>query len=115
MHTPVPELEILAGQHRKHALKQCLEELGQPLQEHFWWVCNVYDLTLMPANIRLELTANIVGPKKITLIGRDIQGYACSRSSTRHGRHCDLAANPRSPAFNDTTLASLTERRQEED
>lgn len=63
-HAPVQELEILAGQHRKQALKQCLEELGQPLQGHFYWICNVYDLTVMPANIRLELTANIVGPKK---------------------------------------------------
>lgn len=62
--TPVNELELLAGQHRRQALEDTILENGQSKDEHFWWICNVYDLTTIPAPIGMEITANIISPKK---------------------------------------------------
>lgn len=34
------------------------------MDEEFWRICSMHDITNMPTTIRLETTANIVTPKK---------------------------------------------------
>lgn len=62
--TPLRELELLGGQHRKAALEQSILEKSGSMAEDFHWICNVNDLDQMPVAIRLELTANLISPKK---------------------------------------------------
>ena len=60
----VGRMEILAGQHRKQALQQCVQEQQQSMDECFWRLYNVYNITKILITIWLEITANIVGPKR---------------------------------------------------
>ena len=54
-----PDLELLAGQHRKQALHKLIESTETMNEDDFPWIINCYDLTNMPAHIQIDLTANI--------------------------------------------------------
>lgn len=58
------ELELLAGQHRKQTLEQCIIEKTISMDNEYSWICKIYDITDMPADIRVELTANVVAAQK---------------------------------------------------
>lgn len=58
-------MELLAGQHRKAALAELIDENNDlSIEQNFWWVMNGYDLTAMPLSIRVDLTANLATTQK---------------------------------------------------
>lgn len=58
-------MELLAGQHRKAALAKLIDENdGLSINQDFWWIANVYDVTAMPLSIRVDLTANLATTQK---------------------------------------------------
>ena len=58
-------MELLAGQHRKAALAKLIDENDAlSVDQDFFWIVNVYDLTAMPLSIRVDLTANLATTQK---------------------------------------------------
>ena len=79
------KLELLAGQHRKEALRKMIAETnGRTMETDFWWVVNVYDLNML-ASIRIDLTGNIAQLLKKQLTGevfRDMCAVAPELAAT---------------------------------
>lgn len=61
----LPPIELLDGQHRKAALAELVDENNDlSVDQDFWWVVNVYDLTAMPLSVPVDLTANLATTQK---------------------------------------------------
>lgn len=58
----MPPIELLSGQHRKLALQTIYP--APEWDRELWWIVNVYNLTTLPAGLRVELSVNIASLQK---------------------------------------------------
>lgn len=58
-------MELLVRQHRKAALVKLIDDNDTlSMDRDFWWIINIYDLTVMPLSVRVVLTANLTTTQK---------------------------------------------------